>query len=124
MYVPAFVVNGTVMLVWSFPLSGTSVTVPKTFEVTMAGLTLSPQVALSVTAKPASIVLGVMSRIVAADAGVPGRTAAANANDPVATTATSPDLSPTAPRRTRPGDAVGMPPVSRLLLLYEGISGE
>ena len=43
----------------------------------MAGLTLSPQVALSVTAKPASIVLGVMSRIVAADAGVAGRTAAA-----------------------------------------------
>ena len=39
----------------------------------MAGLTLSPQVALSVTAKPASIVLGVMSRIVAADARGPGQ---------------------------------------------------
>jgi hypothetical protein len=99
-YVPGLVVDGTVTLVWSFPLSGTSVTVPNTFEVTMAGFRLSPQVALSVMAKPASIVLGVMSRIVDADAGVAGRSVAANANDPIAATATSPDASPTAPRRT------------------------
>jgi hypothetical protein len=89
LYVPGRVFAGTVMLVWSFPRSGTNVTVPNTLDVTTAGLTLSPQVALKVTAKPASIVLGVISRIVAAEAGVVGSTTAATANATVATAITA-----------------------------------